>query len=100
LALSSLFCLLAFLNVADDSRNVFLYFVNVVTILGLLTWISILVAHIGFVRARKSQGIPKTALAFTAPFGAVGSYIALFFCIIIALTKNFNVFIPDQNSVR
>lgn len=100
LVLCSLFCLLAFLNVADDSRNVFLYFVNVVTILGLLAWISILIAHIGFVRARKAQEIPKTALAFTAPFGAVGSYIALFFSVIIALTKNFSVFIPSQNSVR
>lgn len=45
LALCSIFCCIAFLNVADDSRTVFLYFVNLVTIFGLLTWISILVAH-------------------------------------------------------
>lgn len=98
LALCSLFCCLAFLNCADDSRSVFLYFVNVVTILGLLTWISILVAHICFVRARKAQGVPETSLAYKSPFGAAGSWGALFFCIIIAITKNFNVFHPDPKT--
>lgn len=104
LAFCSTFCCIAFMNVADDSRTVFLYFVNLVTIFGLLTWISILVAHskrsatplrlpvlthasVGFVRARKAQGIPKESLHYTAPLGAVGSYGALVFCIIIALTK-------------
>jgi amino acid transporter len=92
LALSSAFCLLAYLNVSSDSKVVFGYFVNLVTIFGLLTWVSILVTHIYFVRARQAQGIPKTALAYTAPFGAAGSYFALFFCILISLTKNWDVF--------
>ncbi|KAF1816735.1 amino acid permease Dip5 [Eremomyces bilateralis CBS 781.70] len=87
---------LAFMNVSSDSRNVFLYFVNVVSILGLLTWISILVAHIGFIRARKAQNVPVESLAFKSPFGLWGSSIALFFCCLIALTKNFNVFVHDE----
>lgn len=93
LGLSAVIAFIAFLNVADDSRAVFLYFVNLVTIFGLLTWISILVAHIYFVRARKVQGIPESALAFKAPLGAWGSYGALAFCILIALTKNFTAFV-------
>jgi amino acid transporter len=44
------------------------------------------------VRARNAQGITKDQMAYTAPFGLWGSYIALFFCVLIALTKNFNVF--------
>ena len=43
LGLSSLFGLLAYMNVAEDSTTVFGYFVNLVTIFGILTWISILV---------------------------------------------------------
>ena len=92
LALSALFGLLAFLNVADDSAKVFSYFVNLVTIFGLLTWISILISHIYFVRAREAQGVPLSSLAYTAPLGKYGSYGALFFACLIALTKNFSVF--------
>lgn len=100
LGLSALIALIAFLNVADDSRTVFLYFVNLVTIFGLLTWISILVAHIWFIRARKAQGIPDSALAFKAPLGIWGSYGALAFCILIALTKNFSAFVGGFKRVE
>ncbi|KAB8346145.1 hypothetical protein FH972_023191 [Carpinus fangiana] len=100
LGVSSLFALLAYLNVADDSKKVFTYFVNLVSMFGLLTWISILVSHIYFVRARKAQGIPNSALAFVAPFGAAGSYGALAFCILISLTKNFDVFTNAKSKVR
>jgi yeast amino acid transporter len=98
LGLSAIIAGIAFLNVADDSRKVFIYFVNLVTIFGLLTWISILVAHIWFVRARKAQGIPESALAFVAPLGIWGSYVALGFCILIALTKNFSAFVRPFNT--
>ncbi|KAF2430787.1 amino acid permease Dip5 [Tothia fuscella] len=92
LGLSTLFCLLAYLNTSSDSKVVFGYFVNLVTIFGLLTWISILVSHVYFVRARQAQGVPETSLAYKSPFGIWGSYVALFFCILISLTKNFDVF--------
>ena len=92
LAISALFCCTAFMNAADDSTVVFGYFVNLTTIFGLLSWISLLVSHIYFVRARHAQGITKDMMAYTAPFGLWGSHIALFFCVLIALTKNFNVF--------
>jgi amino acid transporter len=55
----------------------------------------LLVSHIWFVRARRAQGITKDQMAYTAPFGLIGSCIALFFCVLIALTKNFNVFTKD-----
>ena len=92
LGLSALFALLAYMNVSDDSKVVFGYFVNLTTIFGLLTWISILVAHIYYVRARRAQNVPDSALAFTAPLGIAGSYGALALCILIAITKNFAVF--------
>lgn len=92
LGVSAMFGLLAFMNVSDDSKVVFGYFVNLVTIFGLLTWISILYTHVCFVRARKAQGITNEAMPYVAPGGIIGTYIALFFCILIAITKNFNVF--------
>lgn len=98
LATSTAFALLAFMNVSDDSRTVFKYFVNLVTIFGLLTWISILVSHIYFVRARRAQGVADHQLAYRAPLGVAGSYGALFLCILIALTKNYDVFVHDKKT--
>lgn len=98
LALSAAFSLLAFMNVADDSKVVFGYFVNLVTIFGLLTWISILISHIYFVRARRAQGIPDSELAYTAPLGIAGSIGALAFCILIAIFKSFNVFVHSPKT--
>ena len=80
------------MNVSSDSKTVFGYFVDLVTIFGLLTWISLLVTHIHFVRARKAQGVAESDIAFRAPFGTPGSIGALIFCIIIALTKSYDVF--------
>ncbi|KAJ5986403.1 Dicarboxylic amino acid permease [Penicillium sp. IBT 35674x] len=96
LGISALFALLAYMNVTSDSKVVFKYFVNLVTIFGLLTWISILVTHICFVRARKAQNVPVESLAYVAPLGVAGSYVALGFCIIIALTKNYDVFTHNK----
>ena len=98
LGLSTMFALLAFMNVSNDSRTVFGYFFNLVTIFGLLTWISILVSHIYFVRARRAQGVADHQLAFRAPLGVAGSYGAVAFCIIIAIFKSFNVFVPSPKT--
>ncbi|KAI0412291.1 amino acid permease [Xylaria grammica] len=95
---SATFGLLAFLNVSDDSKEVFTYLVNVTTILGLLSWISILVTHIWFVRARKAQGLTNEMMPYTAPLGIWGSYVALFICVLVAITKNFDAFIPSLSA--
>lgn len=92
LGLSALITCIAFLNVANDASEVFGYFVNLVSIFGLLTWISILVSHIYFVHARRAQGVDEKSLRYKSPFGLIGSYIALGFCCVVALTKNFYVF--------
>ena len=92
LLVSALFCCSAFMNAANDSATVFSYFVNLTTIFGLMAWISLLVTHIFFVKARRAQGITDEQMPYVAPLGLAGSYFALFFCCLIALTKNFNVF--------
>ncbi|KAJ5733741.1 Dicarboxylic amino acid permease [Penicillium malachiteum] len=96
LAISSMFALLAYMNVSSDAKTIFKYFVNLVTIFGLLTWISILVTHICFVRARKAQNVPVESMAYVAPLGVAGSYGALAFCILIAFTKNYDVFTHNK----
>ncbi|CEF73846.1 dicarboxylic amino acid permease [Fusarium graminearum PH-1] len=98
LGMSASFCLLAFMNVSDDSTKVFGYFVNLTTIFGLLSWISILTTHIFWCRAKKAQGLANEALPYVAPFGMWGSVGALAMCILIALTKNYDVFVRDKET--
>lgn len=98
LGASALFALLAYMNVSDDSKKVFGYFVNLVTIFGLETWISILVTHIFFVKARRAQGMPNESMPFVAPLGLYGSYGALTMCVLVALTKNYDVFMPAKGA--
>jgi amino acid transporter len=100
LALSVAFCLLAFLGVNTSSYTVFGYFVNLVTMFGLLTWISILISHIFFVRARRAQGIPNSALAYVAPLGIWGSVGALIFSILIAFFKGFALFTYKKTAAK
>ncbi len=88
---------LGFLNVSGSSQVVFTYFVNVVSIFGLLSWFSILLTHVRFIQARRAQGINDDALAYVAPLGLVGSCIALAFTLLICIIKNFTVFIPSKS---
>ncbi|KAJ5637137.1 Amino acid/polyamine transporter I [Penicillium lividum] len=97
LGVSASVATLAYVNVANDSRLVFGYFVNMVTMLGLLVWISILITHIAFVRARKAQGIPDDALTFRARFGLAGTWLGLILCLFISMTMILGTFAFDYN---
>ena len=97
LGLSTLFVCIAFFNVIEKWSEIFKHITNFVIIFGLLTWISVLVSHICFVKARQAQNIENHELTFMAPWGLAGSYFALIFCIIIVLFKNFDVFIHDKS---
>lgn len=61
----------------------------------MLTWISLLITHIFFIRARRAQGVDESTLAYKAPLGIIGSSIALFFCVLVAFTRSFGVFIHN-----
>lgn len=92
LGICSLLATLAYVSVVSNVVQVFAYFVDTVTMLGLLTWISILITHVSFVRARKAQGIPNDALIFRARFGLPGTWLALCLCLFISSTMVFKAF--------
>ncbi|RFU35445.1 hypothetical protein B7463_g863, partial [Scytalidium lignicola] len=67
-----IFACIGFLNVSTNSAIVFTYFTNLVTVFGMLAWLSLLITHVFFVRARRAQGIPDSELRYKAPLG--GTY--------------------------
>lgn len=98
LIVCSLFALLAMMVVSNDSKKVFGYFVNLTTIFGLMSWISLLVTYIHFLKGRRAQNIENKTMPYVAPQGLIGTYIALFFCCLIAVTKNFDVFLHHNGA--
>ncbi|EGV61627.1 amino acid transporter [Yamadazyma tenuis] len=92
--LSFLFCLLAYMTVQDSASEVFQYFVNVVSLCGLLAWTSLLIIHIRFMSACKAQGVDRQRdLNYRSPLQPYGSWLALVMCVLIILIKNFTVFL-------
>lgn len=57
---------------------------------------SILLCHIAFRRAESSQGVDPAYIAYRAPFGIVGSYIALGFLTVLIITKGAEIFVGDE----
>ena len=76
-AATSVFALLAFMNVSSAASTVFGYFVSLVTVFGTLNWINILVAYIGFVRGMKAQGIARSEMPYCGPLQPYGAYMSL-----------------------
>ncbi|GEQ67249.1 hypothetical protein JCM33374_g913 [Metschnikowia sp. JCM 33374] len=93
IALGSLFCCLAFMTVSSSSAEIFTYFVNVVSLTGLITWACILVLHMRFMKALKVQGYSRKDLCYRSPLQPYGTYIAFVICCIIILIKNYTVFL-------
>ncbi|KAL4917964.1 amino acid permease/ SLC12A domain-containing protein [Aspergillus aurantiobrunneus] len=90
--------LLGFLNLLSISGRLWSYLVNLVTMFSILTWISILIIHISFVRTRKAHRAPPDEVPFKAPFGILGSCIALVLCITIPIMRAIEL--SDRNFYR
>jgi amino acid transporter len=91
-----IFACIGFLNVNTSSSIVFTYFTNLVTVFGMLAWLSLLITHVFFVKARKAQGIPDSDLRYKAPLGIWGSYLGIFAVTLLILIKNFSVFVHSD----
>lgn len=90
-----LFCGLAYLRVDSDGATVFGYFVNLVSLFGGLTWMSIAYCHIRFVKAFRVQGVDRALVPYKAPFGAAGSWVALIVTGIVCFFKGWDSFVTS-----
>jgi yeast amino acid transporter len=93
-ALSSLFCVLGFMNATTSAATVFGYFVSLVTVFGALNWIAVLVSYIAMIRAMKVQGIAREVMPYRNPLLPWGAYFALAITILVIVFSGYNAFIP------
>lgn len=93
LILSFITSALAYMACSTGSRKAFTYLVNFLSMYGLLSWITIQITHIRFRKALVAQNVPLSELPYRSVAGVPGTIFALTLCIVVALIKNFTVFI-------
>jgi amino acid transporter len=95
-AASSLFCGLAYLNVASSGSTVFAWFVNLTNTWGMTSWVCCMVIYLRFRKACAAQNIPTPYSSWIQPYGA---WIALVGFTLLCLINGFTVFFPSKWSV-
>ncbi|KAI1426815.1 arginine transporter [Xylaria sp. FL1777] len=90
--------LLAFLNLSSKGSDVFDWLLNITGIAGFISWCSISICHLVFMRALRAQGISRDSLVFKAPMQPYLTIYGLFFCVLILFTNGFTVFIKWSTS--
>ncbi|PLW19745.1 hypothetical protein PCANC_01987 [Puccinia coronata f. sp. avenae] len=93
IALTAVFGLLAYMNVDTSGGTVFLWFSNISSISGLLTWWSILLAYIRFYHGLRCQGVDRNTLDYKAPFQPWLSYFGFTMSTLIVVFNGFQVFL-------
>ncbi|EJD07463.1 general amino acid permease 1 [Fomitiporia mediterranea MF3/22] len=89
---TSCFAFLAFMNTQASSEQVFNWFVNLTTVAGFFTWLSINLTFIYFYRGKKAQGFDRTKSAYYSGLQPYLSYWGVFWCILFILINGFAVF--------
>lgn len=90
---TALFGLLGFLNVSNKGSTVFTWLTNISGVAGFITWASLNLCHIMFMRALKARDISRDLLPYKAQWQPYFSYYGLFFHCLITLTQGFTSFV-------
>jgi len=86
---NSCFALLSYMSVkpGSSSGQVFIYFSQLATIAGLLTWFGIAVTYLRFYKGMKAQGMDRTKLPYYSkfqPFAAWYAACSIFFILLLS----------------
>lgn len=92
---TALFGLLGFLNVSDSGSTVFTWLLQIAGVAGFITWASLNLCHLAFMRALKARNISRDVLPYKAMWQPYYSWYGLFFNVLIILTQGFTAFIPN-----
>ena len=92
--LSMLLGFIAYINCAQVGPQVFNWLVAISSLSSFFTWGSICACHIMFRLAWKAQGHKLDELAFTAPFGIVGSCLGLLMNVVCLIAQFYIALFP------
>ncbi|KAJ5669536.1 amino acid permease [Penicillium macrosclerotiorum] len=95
-ATSSLFSLLAYMNVNSSSADVFDWLMNLVNTGGFISWVCCAIVYIRFRKACDTQKLPAERFVARSALQPIGSWITLVMFILLCLLNGFTVFFPSQ----
>ncbi|KAI8261394.1 Proline-specific permease [Colletotrichum sp. SAR 10_98] len=96
---SSLFSLLAYMNVNSSAADVFNWLLNLVNTGGFISWVCCGIIYLRFRKACETQQVPKEMLTARSWLQPVGAWISLVVFAILCLLNGFTVFFPSRWSV-
>lgn len=94
-AFTAAFGLLGFLNVSNSGSTVFNWLLQIAGLAGFITWASLNICHLAFMRALKVHGISRDILPYKAICQPYFSCYGLFFNVLIIITQGFTAFVPQ-----
>ncbi|KAK7061465.1 dicarboxylic amino acid permease [Favolaschia claudopus] len=96
LVFCSAFVCLAYMGVTSGSNKVFVWFSNMTSIAGLMTWFGICVTYLRFHAGMKAQGYERKHLPFASPLQPYAAWYAACACIIICFFSGWAVFLKNK----
>jgi amino acid transporter len=91
---------LAYLNVSNNSGEVFFWFSNISAVSTLIVWCSICITYLRFYYGLRANGISRSDIPWKAPMQPFLAYFAVCFCSIIAFFNGFDCFFPGNFSAK
>ncbi|KAJ6510097.1 amino acid permease, partial [Mycena vitilis] len=96
LTFCSAFACLAYMGISSGSNKVFVWFSNMTSIAGMMTWFGICVTYLRFYAGMKAQGYDRKDLPFASKFQPFAAWYALCFCLLICFFSGWAVFLDGQ----
>ncbi|KAJ6539054.1 amino acid permease-domain-containing protein [Mycena capillaripes] len=96
LAFCSAFALLAYMGVTSGSNEVFIWFSNMTSVAGLMTWFGICLTYLRFYAGMKAQGYDRKQLPFASSLQPFAAWYAMFFCLLICFFSGWAVFLDGK----
>ncbi|WOO76676.1 Dicarboxylic amino acid permease [Vanrija pseudolonga] len=87
--------LLAFMTVSNNANKVFNWFVNLITVGGLMVYTIIAITYLRFRKGVEAQGIDRSQMPFTSGFAKTGAWIAACFIPLIIFFSGWEVFLHN-----
>lgn len=98
--ITSTLSLLVYLNVSNESSEVFFWISNLSAVSTLVVWTSVSITYIRFHQGMKHQGIPRSALPYQSPFQPYLAYFSAIFSATVAFFNGFDAFFPGKFAAK
>ncbi|KOS16760.1 putative proline-specific permease [Escovopsis weberi] len=99
-ALTTALSCLVYLNVNNQSAEVFFWISNLSAVSTLIVWASVSFMYLRFHYALRYHGIDRDTLPFKAPMQPFLAYFSVVFCLVVALFNGFDAFFPGNFSAK